>query len=131
MTIPTPQFNSSRFRLTMPGLLLRLEGGVILAAVLMLYAHQGFSWLTFILLFFAPDLSIAIFSINKRWGSIVYNLIHTYALPLFLAVTSLLLNLSLGLQLALIWLGHIALDRSIGYGLKYLGQFKKTHLSHI
>jgi hypothetical protein len=43
MTIPTPQFNSSRLRLTMPGLLLRVEGGAVFAAALMLYAHQGFS----------------------------------------------------------------------------------------
>jgi hypothetical protein len=131
MNIPTLQFKSSRFRLTMPGLLLRIEGIAVFTAVLMLYAEQGFSWLGFILLFLAPDLSIAVFSLNKRWGSIVYNLIHTYALPLLLAVTSLLFNLSLGLQLALIWLGHIALDRSIGYGLKYVGQFKNTHLSNV
>jgi Domain of unknown function (DUF4260) len=131
MTITTPQPTFLHLRLTMPGLFLRIEGWAVFAAVLMLYAHQGFSWLAFIFLFFAPDLSIATFSLNKQWGSIIYNLIHTYALPLLLAATSLLFDRSLGLQLTLIWLAHIALDRAIGYGFKYMGQFKKTHLSQV
>ncbi|NJM77476.1 MAG: DUF4260 domain-containing protein [Acaryochloridaceae cyanobacterium RU_4_10] len=131
MAITTPQSIPARVQLTMPGLFLRIEGVAVFVAVLMLYAHQGLSWLAFILLFLVPDLSIVTFSLNKRWGSIVYNLIHTYALPMLLAAISLLFDRSLGLQLALIWLGHIALDRAIGYGLKYLGQFKNTHLSHV
>jgi len=131
MTITTPQPTFSHLRLTMPGLFLRIECWAVFAAVLMLYAHQGFSWFAFILLFFVPDLSIATFSLNKRWGSMIYNLIHAYAMPILLAVMSVLFDRSLGLQVALIWLAHIALDRAIGYGLKYMGQFKKTHLSQV
>jgi hypothetical protein len=32
------------------------------------------------------------------------------------------------LLLALIWIGHIELDRMLGFGLKYPTRFKDTHL---
>jgi Domain of unknown function (DUF4260) len=129
--VTSQQFIRSHIRLTMPGALLRLEGFAVLTVVMMLYAHQGYSWLMFVLLLFVPDLAILTFSLNKRLGSIVYNLIHSYTLPLFLAVISFVSSYAFGLQWAFIWLAHIAIDRIIGYGLKYLGQFKETHLSHI
>ena len=131
MANPITQPIPPSLRLSMPILFLRIEGFAVFATILMVYAHQGFSWLTFILLLFVPDLSIATYSINQRFGSIVYNLIHTYAFPLFLAVLGYLFNNTLGTQLALIWLAHIAMDRAAGFGLKYLGHFKNTHLSRV
>jgi Domain of unknown function (DUF4260) len=35
---------------------------------------------------------------------------------------------SLACQLALIWLAHISFDRCIGYGLKFTGDFRSTHI---
>ena len=35
------------------------------------------------------------------------------------------------LAVALIWLGHIGVDRLIGYGLKYPTAFKDTHLQRV
>ena len=37
----------------------------------------------------------------------------------------------IGLQLALIWLAHIGMDRLVGYGLKYRGALKETHLGRV
>ena len=37
----------------------------------------------------------------------------------------------LAIQLALIWLSHIGIDRAIGYGLKYPSAFKDTHLQRV
>ena len=31
----------------------------------------------------------------------------------------------------LIWAAHIAIDRAVGYGLKYPGSFKDTHLGRM
>ena len=125
------QETSSPARWSMPGLFLRLEAMVFLAAAAALYAYQGYSWLVFALLFLAPDLSFAAYAVNKRVGSIAYNVVHTYALPLVLALVSLVNGASPGLQLALIWLAHIALDRLLGYGLKYAADFKDTHLARV
>ena len=37
-----------------------------------------------------------------------------------------------GLEAAgVIWFSHIALDRLLGFGLKYPGAFKDTHLQHV
>jgi hypothetical protein len=35
------------------------------------------------------------------------------------------------LQIALIWLAHIGVDRMLGYGLKYPTGFKDTHLQRV
>jgi hypothetical protein len=35
------------------------------------------------------------------------------------------------MQIALIWLAHIGLDRMLGYGLKYPTEFKDTHMQHV
>jgi hypothetical protein len=57
--------------------------------------------------------------------------VHTDALPLALGLVSFLAGSTGGLQLALIWLAHVGLDRSLGFGLKYPGDFKETHLSRV
>lgn len=118
-------------RLTGPGVLLRLEGLALFAAVGALYAYFGFSWWLFAALLLTPDLAALGYLINARVGSLAYNLLHTSTLPLLLGGLSLLFGLSFGVQLALIWLAHIGMDRSVGYGLKYADSFKHTHLSEI
>jgi hypothetical protein len=34
-------------------------------------------------------------------------------------------------QIALIWLAHLGLDRMLGYGLKYPTEFNDTHLQRL
>lgn len=82
-------------------------------------------------LLLAPDLSMLGYALGKQWGSVVYNLVHTYTLPLLLAIISLVTGLPLGVQLALIWLAHIGMDRTVGYGLKYPASFKDSHLARV
>jgi len=115
----------------MPRILLHLEGVAILATALVLYANQQFSWWAFVLFLLTPDLSAALYLVNPRLGSIAYNLVHTIIFPLALAVFSVFSGNDLGLQIALIWLAHIGMDRAFGYGFKYPGDFKQTHFSQI
>ncbi|GCE31572.1 hypothetical protein KDA_70560 [Dictyobacter alpinus] len=61
----------------------------------------------------------------------MYNLIHTYVLPIALLAISLLISNPLLLLFALIWLSHIGLDRLLGFGLKYPTIFKDTHLNRV
>jgi hypothetical protein len=35
------------------------------------------------------------------------------------------------LAVALIWIAHIGFDRLLGYGLKYISDFKHTHLQRV
>ena len=116
---------------TMPAIILRLEGLALFVGALVAYGYLGYSWWMFALLVLAPDLGALGYLHSKRAGAVTYNLVHTESLPLLLGVTSLLLDQPLGLQLALIWVAHIGVDRAVGYGLKYADGFKHTHLSEV
>ncbi len=68
-------------------------------------------------------------------GAFVYNVAHTYASPLLLGGYGVFgppgSVAATALGVALIWLAHIAIDRVLGYGLKYDTAFKDTHLGRI
>jgi hypothetical protein len=66
---------------------------------------------------------------GTRVGSLGYNVIHTYTLPLALGSLGFWADIRLALLIALIWAGHIGADRLVGYGLKFESGFKNTHLS--
>ena len=115
----------------LPLILLRLEGATVFIAALFFYGQQGFSWWQFALLILVPDLSAIGYLSNKAIGSLCYNVAHTYILPLSLALVGLTTGSMLALQLALIWLAHIGIDRLVGYGLKYPTDFKDTHFAKL
>lgn len=117
--------------ISMPRIFLHLEGLAILIASLVVYANQDFSWVTFALLLFLPDLPLFLYAIDKPLASITYNLAHSMIFPLLLALLSLYAGYSLGIQLSLIWLAHIGMDHTFGYGFKYLGEMKETHFSRL
>ncbi len=117
--------------MSLPALLLRLEGAVLLVAAVLLYREHDASWLLFALLLFAPDLSMLGYLTGPRIGAIAYNIAHTTVLPIGLGVAGILGGSDLAVSLGLVWLAHIGLDRAIGYGLKYPDAFKATHLARV
>jgi hypothetical protein len=113
-------------------LLLRLEGLLLGIAGVWLYARLGGGWGRFAALFFAPDLSFALYLAGPRIGAIAYNAMHSLIGPLALASLSLLgVVPTTALPLAAIWLAHVGFDRALGYGLKYQSGFGDTHLGRI
>jgi hypothetical protein len=114
-----------------PRVLLRLEGLVLLTAMVALYAWQGASWWLFAVLFFTPDLSFAGYLLGPRTGAVVYNAVHTTLVPGALLGIGIMLGQPLAVALAIIWLAHIGFDRALGYGLKYSEGFGFTHLGRI
>ncbi len=114
-----------------PRLLLRLEGLAAAAAALTIYARLGGSWWLFALLILAPDLSIMGYLAGNAVGARAYNVAHAYVLPLALALYGYVSGGLLLQHLALIWLAHIAVDRTLGFGLKYPTAFKDTHFQRI
>src|ERR1700679_3385882 len=109
-------------------LLLRLEALAAVALSAVFYARTGASWWLFAALWLTPDLSMLGYLGGARLGARIYNSIHSYVTPATLAVTALLLHSPELLPFALIWINHIAVDRLLGYGLKYPAGFKWTHL---
>jgi hypothetical protein len=116
----------------LPRRILRAEGLTLLAGALVVYFHaldQPY-WLVPALLF-VPDLFMIGYARSTHAGVALYNLAHSYPVPAALGVTALLTEQPLGQAVALIWLGHIGMDRALGYGLKYDSDFKDTHLGRI
>lgn len=114
-----------------PGVMLRLEGLLVAVGVLALYGRLDGSWLLFLLLILAPDVSMLGYLAGTRVGAAVYNVVHTYALPIALGGYGFLATKALAVHVALIWLAHIGIDRMLGFGLKYPTGFKDTHLNRL
>jgi Domain of unknown function (DUF4260) len=117
--------------LTKPRWMLHLEGAAIFVAAIYFYNAGHFSWWLIAALFLAPDLFMLGYLKDPRWGSAAYNLVHTLTGPLLLLGIECCFHASQYLPYVLIWLGHIDLDRALGFGLKYPTFFKDTHLQHV
>jgi len=117
--------------LTRPATLLRAEEAALFIGSILLYNHLHLSWLLFALLILVPDLSMLGYLLNPRTGSALYNLGHVLFLPLPLFLVAYARHWSFLMTISLIWISHIALDRLLGFGLKYPAHFKDTHLQHL
>jgi hypothetical protein len=112
--------------------LLRLEGLAVAALTVVFYARSGQSWWLFAALWLVPDLSMLGYLHSPCWGARIYNAVHTYVLPAVLVFSALVLGASASvIPFALIWINHIAVDRLLGYGLKYSNGFGWTHLGRL
>jgi len=112
-----------------PRTFLRVEGVAALGiAVGGYFTLNGPIWLLAVLAL-APDVSMIGYLAGPRLGSLSYNIVHTYTLPLALGSVGFWGDVRIALLAALIWTGHIGADRLVGYGLKFESGFKNTHLS--
>jgi hypothetical protein len=111
--------------------IIRLEGLIVFLLAIGFYYVNEFSWLLFILLLFVPDVGMFGYAINNKVGAYVYNLFHTYSIPLILIGVSMFMKIDVLLLIGLIWTAHIGMDRVLGYGLKYSTGFKHTHLGEL
>jgi uncharacterized protein DUF4260 len=116
---------------SLPRVLLHTEGIAVAVATIALYFHADYPWWLFAALVLAPDLSMVGYLAGSSIGAAAYDAAHTYALPVALAAVGLIVDAETAVQLGLIWLIHIAVDRALGYGLKYPTGFKDTHLQRV
>lgn len=111
--------------------LLRLEGlAVFICCVFLYYIFDG-NWLLFFILLLTPDIAALGYLINKKTGAILYNLFHTYTVPLIIFVIGFFFYFHVWIVVGLIWTAHIGMDRLFGYGLKYKDSFKHTHFDQL
>jgi hypothetical protein len=108
---------------------LRLEGLMVLAAAVLVYARSGHSWLLFVVLFLTPDISFVGYVRGPRIGAMIYNIFHSYIVPVALGCGMWMAGRSIAIPL--IWMAHIGFDRLLGYGLKYPTGFGDTHLGKL
>ncbi len=115
----------------LPRALLHVEGFAVAAAAIALYFHADFPWWLLVALVLAPDVSMAGYLAGSAVGAAAYDVAHTYSLPVALAAVGLIVDAETAVQVGLIWLTHIGVDRALGYGLKYPTGFKDTHLQRV
>lgn len=111
--------------------LLHIEGLAVFVISIYFYAQVGESWWLFFVLLLLPDLSMLGYLVNTKIGSYIYNVFHTYLLPLLLIVGGEVLDNKTLLSIGIIWVAHIGMDRTVGYGIKYPEGFKETHLQKV
>jgi len=68
---------------------------------------------------------------NTRVGAVTYNLAHHQGLALAVLIAGIYFSLSALTLAGIILFGHSAMDRLLGYGLKYPDDFKHTHLGWV
>ncbi|MFI0846377.1 DUF4260 domain-containing protein [Mesorhizobium sp. IMUNJ 23232] len=110
---------------------LRIEWACIALVAAAVFTTMGGSWLLFAVLVLAPDLSMFGYLAGPRVGAFAYNLVHTLIGPTVLAGIAWVADSNIVMQIALVWVFHIAVDRALGYGLKLPTSFQDTHLGRI
>ena len=86
------------------------------------------AWWWYLALFLAPDIGMIGYVFNTKVGSWVYNLFHHKAVAILFLLIGLLSDVQWLFFVGTLLFGHSALDRLLGYGLKYPDSFKHTHL---
>lgn len=114
-----------------PSKFLRIEAVVLFAFSIWLFAIQGVDWWWYPVLLLVPDVFMVGYLANTTLGAVLYNLGHSTPLALLLVFIGVLTASPFTIALGAIWLGHIGMDRAMGYGLKYHDSFKHTHLSQL
>ena len=114
-----------------PITLQRLEGGMLLILSLLLFWKYSGAWLLYALLILAQTSSCLVTCAVIARGAAIYNLGHTWLLPGLIGIVGILAPASADVPIALIWFGHIGVDRLLGYGLKLPTAFQDTHLGRI
>lgn len=114
---------------SMKSLLKAEELAQLLVALFLLY-YLGAPWYWYLVLFIGPDISMLGYAINPRIGAWTYNLFHHKGVGFMVAIIGFF-SLDVLLLAGIAMIGHSAMDRIFGYGLKYEKGFKYTHLGEI
>lgn len=112
-------------------MILHVEGLFVLLLCISAFGYYGFPWWAFFVFLLAPDLSMFGYAANTKSGAAIYNVFHTYSLPIAVFLAGIFLDIGTLLAVALIWAAHIGMDRMFGFGLKETTAFQDTHMQKV
>lgn len=111
--------------------LLKSEELIQFLGAIYLFSRLNFAWWWFPALILLPDISMIGYLVNPAIGAVLYNMVHHKGLGIVVGLLGLMLG-SQNLMLAgVILFAHSSMDRTMGYGLKYLDSFKHTSLENL
>lgn len=95
------------------------------------FSKLSLAWWWFPALILVPDLSMLGYVLNNKVGAWLYNFFHHKALGILILIIGFTYDWETVSLVGIILFSHSALDRILGYGLKYETDFKDTHLGRI
>ncbi|WP_341360521.1 DUF4260 domain-containing protein [Georgenia sp. M64] len=95
------------------------------------FIQLDFAWWWLFAVFLLWDLSMVGYIASPRVGAISYNVGHSYLGPAALLALTWAGDARWPAFVALTWAFHIAVDRLLGYGLKFTDRFTHTHLGEM
>lgn len=111
--------------------LIKLEEIAQFLVTIVFFVIVEADWWWYLLLIIGPDISMFGYAINTKIGAISYNLFHHKGLAILLFLIGLYMQHDPILLFGAVLFGHAALDRALGFGLKFFDDFKHTHLGRI
>ncbi|MFK7813447.1 MAG: DUF4260 domain-containing protein [Maribacter sp.] len=111
--------------------ILKIEEVFMFGLGLYLFSLLPYQWWWFLILILAPDIGMIGYLFSNRTGALLYNLFHHKGLAIAIYLLGTYLSVPVVQLIGVILFAHSAMDRIMGYGLKYDKGFKYTHLGEI
>ncbi len=110
---------------------LKLEEFMMFVLGIYLFNLTPYAWWWFLVLILSPDMGMLGYIFDNKIGAFSYNLFHHKGVALLIYLVGIYFSIPLCQLMGIILFSHSALDRALGYGLKYDKGFKFTHLGEI
>lgn len=110
---------------------LKIEELLMFALGIYLFSLLDYQWWWFLVLILTPDIGMIGYLFGNKTGAFMYNLFHHKAIAIAIYLLGVYLSVSVLQLIGIILFAHSAMDRMMGYGLKYDKGFKYTHLGEI
>ena len=111
--------------------ILKLEEVAMFILGIYLFNLLSYEWWWFLVLILAPDIGMIGYVFGNKIGAPVYNIFHHKGIAILIYIAGNYLSQPLLQLVGIVLFSHSAMDRILGYGLKYNKGFKFTHLGEI
>lgn len=110
---------------------LRLEAISLAVLMAVLTYRSGYGLWVIPLTFLLFDIGMVGYLKDAKTGALFYNLSHNLTVPTLFIAVGVLFKQEIVSVIGFCWTFHIAVDRTLGFGLKHAASFHKTHMGII
>lgn len=108
--------------------LIRLEEAALFGLSIYLFSVTDYAWWYYLALILLPDIGMLGYLVSPKIGAYSYNLFHHRLIAVAVLLSGWVLKIEWVTLTGIILFGHCAMDRMLGYGLKFEDGFHHTHL---